>query len=192
MGISVLKVTCGGAVEDNRDRELVEFVILMDMDIENYSNSPPTFNSITGQSWIDVTLTRGDIDVLLGILLQNLPQIKRIFILLRPKKGVLPAERKKIILQKKLFHRLLEENPSAAEKVIAVHGDITQPNLGMSDEDLTKVTEEVTIVFHIAAVVSFTKPLRYMANQNSVCVKHVIEFARKLKKLEKIRNDAFE
>nr|XP_042911961.1 fatty acyl-CoA reductase 1-like [Parasteatoda tepidariorum] len=98
--------------------------------------------------------------VLLGILLQNLPQIKRIFILLRPKKGVLPAERKKIILQKKLFHRLLEENPSAAEKVIAVHGDITQPNLGMSDEDLTKVTEEVTIVFHIAAVVSFTKPLR--------------------------------
>ncbi|XP_042911210.1 fatty acyl-CoA reductase 1-like [Parasteatoda tepidariorum] len=83
-----------------------------------------------------------------------------------------------------LFHRLLEENPSAAEKVIAVHGDVSQPNLGMSDKDYAKVTEEVTIVFHIAAVVSFTKPLRYMANQNSVSVKHVIEFARKLKKLE--------
>ncbi|XP_042896067.1 fatty acyl-CoA reductase 1 isoform X2 [Parasteatoda tepidariorum] len=122
--------------------------------------------------------------VLLEVLLRCLPGIKNIFILLRSKKGVLPNERKKLIFQKRVFCKLLEENPNAPEKVIVVEGDISEPNLGMSDEDFIKVTNEATIIFHVAATISFIKPLRYIAVHNCVGVKNVIELGRKMKNLE--------
>lgn len=56
--------------------------------------------------------------------------------------------------------KLKVDNPDALNKVFVVPGDVTQENLGMNENDLEKITKEVSIVFHCAATVSFFKPLR--------------------------------
>ncbi|GFY75962.1 fatty acyl-CoA reductase [Trichonephila inaurata madagascariensis] len=122
--------------------------------------------------------------VLLEILLRCFPGIQAIYILLRSKKGVSPQERRKETFSKQLFDELKKTNPSALDKVHVVAGDIALPNMGMSEEDLLKVTENVTMVFHCAACISFFKPLRYIFQQNVGGVNNAIELCKKLKHCE--------
>lgn len=53
------------------------------------------------------------------------------------------------------------KDPSALKKVVVVTGDVAFENLGISEEDMKKITREVSVVFHCAAAISFMKPLRY-------------------------------
>ncbi|PRD33311.1 UNVERIFIED_CONTAM: far1 [Trichonephila clavipes] len=122
--------------------------------------------------------------VLLEILLRCFPGIQAIYILLRSKKGVSPQERRKETFSKPIFDELKKTNPNALDKVYVVAGDIALPNMGMSEEDLLKVTENVTMVFHCAACISFFKPLRYIFQQNVVGVNNAIELCKKLKHCE--------
>ncbi|GFY62225.1 alcohol-forming fatty acyl-CoA reductase [Trichonephila inaurata madagascariensis] len=122
--------------------------------------------------------------VILEILLRCFPGIQAIYILLRSKNGVGPQERKKEIFSRPLFNELKKINPSALEKVHVVAGDIALPNMGISEEDLLKVTENVTIVFHCAACISFFRPLRFIFLQNVAGVNNAIELCKKLKYCE--------
>jgi len=45
-----------------------------------------------------------------------------------------------------------------------VEGALEQPDLGLSEEDLHHVSEEVSIVFHTAATIKFDAPLRCVDN----------------------------
>ncbi|GBN66245.1 hypothetical protein AVEN_218083-1 [Araneus ventricosus] len=58
-----------------------------------------------------------------------------------------------------IFEKLKEENPELLGKVHVISGDASLPNLGMNGDDTHQLLEEVSIVFHCAAVVNFTKPL---------------------------------
>lgn len=60
-----------------------------------------------------------------------------------------------------VFDGLKSQRPSVLGKVIPVIGDIMQPQLGLSQSDLTALIENVTIVYHSAASVRFDEPLRY-------------------------------
>ncbi|CAL1284227.1 unnamed protein product, partial [Larinioides sclopetarius] len=97
--------------------------------------------------------------VLLEALLRCCPGIKSIYILLRSKKNVNPDIRKEQIFNKKIFEKLKEETPEFLEKVHLIAGDISLPNLGMNEDDVQLLIQEVSIVFHCAAVISFMKPL---------------------------------
>lgn len=63
-----------------------------------------------------------------------------------------------------IFCKIKEKDPDALEKIVVVPGDIAQENLGMTKDDLQKVTEQVSVVFHCAAAVTFFKPLRQKAS----------------------------
>ncbi|GIX68926.1 fatty acyl-CoA reductase [Caerostris extrusa] len=55
--------------------------------------------------------------------------------------------------------------------------------MGMSQVDFLKVIQEVTIVFHVAASISFMKPLRFMLKHNAKALDYVIDLCKELKKL---------
>lgn len=59
-----------------------------------------------------------------------------------------------------LFERLQEEQPEFADKIIAVNSDLTQPELNLSKEDRSILTENVDIIFHCAATIRFNEPLK--------------------------------
>lgn len=54
-----------------------------------------------------------------------------------------------------LFDKLKANRPEFLTKVQPVKGDITMEGLGLSDEDETRLAEEVQIVFHAAATINF-------------------------------------
>ncbi|GFR30012.1 putative fatty acyl-CoA reductase CG8306 [Trichonephila clavata] len=144
----------------------------------------------TSEQWEDLTqlldkfqniFSQNKYDVLLESLLRIFSGIQSVYILLRPKKGVSPQERKKEILSRTIFNELRKANPNVFEKIHVVEGDVSLPNMGMSEEDLLKITEHVTIVFHCAASINFFKPFRYIFTNNVVGVNNAIELCKKLK-----------
>ncbi|KAH6935379.1 hypothetical protein HPB50_005408 [Hyalomma asiaticum] len=63
-------------------------------------------------------------------------------------------------ISNKVFSRVKEEDPSALSKVVPVAGDILEPGLGLCEEDVAELVENVSIVYHSAASVRFDEPLR--------------------------------
>lgn len=69
------------------------------------------------------------------------------------------------------------DDAAGAERVIAVRGDIEQPELGLSRELSLRLAEQVGDVLHIAATVSFTLPLAESRATNVDGTRHVLQFA---------------
>lgn len=65
-----------------------------------------------------------------------------------------------LTLYPQLFERLQEEQPGFAEKIIAVNSNLTQPELDLSKEDQSILTENINIIFHCAATIRFNEPLK--------------------------------
>ncbi|GIY24851.1 fatty acyl-CoA reductase 1 [Caerostris darwini] len=122
--------------------------------------------------------------ILLETLLRCFPGIRSIYILLREKRGVQPECRKEQIFKKKIFTKLKEKQTGVLKKVHVIAGDVTLPRIGMSQVDFLKVIQEVTIVFHVAASISFMKPLRFMLKHNAKALDYVIDLCKELKKID--------
>ena len=59
-----------------------------------------------------------------------------------------------------VFDRIREENRKALNKVIPIQGDITFDGLGIPENELNLLIQDVSIVFHSAATVKFDEPLK--------------------------------
>lgn len=55
-----------------------------------------------------------------------------------------------------------QDQPDFAEKIIAVNSDLTQPELNLSKADQSILAENIDIVFHCAATVRFSEPLKWV------------------------------
>ncbi|MFC7440249.1 SDR family oxidoreductase [Laceyella putida] len=104
----------------------------------------------------------------------------------------------------KLFHALQEKSPSASF-VFLVHptqltkarhmcsnphiqllpGDITKEHLGLSKNQLKQLQEEVTHVFHLAALYNLAVPKEAAHAVNVVGTEHVNRFVRSLNNLQR-------
>uniref|UniRef100_A0A915KWH3 Fatty acyl-CoA reductase n=1 Tax=Romanomermis culicivorax TaxID=13658 RepID=A0A915KWH3_ROMCU len=103
--------------------------------------------------------------VLVEKLLRSVPSLKRVFLLIRPcpKNSTSAKHRLDGLLHSQLFSILKEKSPHVFEKVIAVDGNLTDENLGLSENDAKTLLNEVSIVFHCAATVKFDEALRLLA-----------------------------
>ncbi|GBM75522.1 hypothetical protein AVEN_180636-1 [Araneus ventricosus] len=86
--------------------------------------------------------------------------------------------------EKEIFEKLRKETPELLGKVLVISGDASLPNLGMNGDDTQLLLEEVSIVFHCAAVINFKKPLEFLLKNNVLSLSSVIELCRKMKKFE--------
>lgn len=60
----------------------------------------------------------------------------------------------------KLFDRIKEMKIEYKSKLIAVEGDLLEPDLGISDKDRQELIHNVNVVFHSAATVRFDEPVK--------------------------------
>ncbi|XP_063619039.1 putative fatty acyl-CoA reductase CG5065 [Cydia splendana] len=97
---------------------------------------------------------------LLEKLLYTCNGIDKIYVLLRPKKGLSPAERVQNISNSLVFQRLKSNRPEDLNKIIPVTGDLSAPGLGLSAKDEEALLNNVSVVFHSAATVKLNEPLR--------------------------------
>ena len=85
--------------------------------------------------------------------------VSRIYLLIRPKKGVAPFDRLDTILKTPIFEDWKAKKPKEVAKLIPLKGDISKPMLGLSEDDYNTLVENVSIVFHSAATVKFDEPI---------------------------------
>uniref|UniRef100_UPI00398EB732 fatty acyl-CoA reductase 1 isoform X4 n=1 Tax=Pristiophorus japonicus TaxID=55135 RepID=UPI00398EB732 len=97
--------------------------------------------------------------VLVEKLLRSCPEVKAIYILVRPKAGQSMQERVRDMMKCKLFDRVRED---FQKKIIPVGSELMQPNLAISSEDTERLLSCINVVFHCAATVRFDEPLKWM------------------------------
>lgn len=119
--------------------------------------------------------------VLIEKLLRVCTGIRHIFVLIRPKRNKQPQERLQELLKVPLFDGYDYE--MLQEKVIVVEGDVTYSNLGLSDQNLLKIMNEVSVIFHSAATVKFDEPLKQSVGINIAGTKNMIDVCRKIPQL---------
>lgn len=120
--------------------------------------------------------------VLIEKLLRSCPEIATIFVLIRAKKGKTPDERLNAITELALFTPLRRVMPGVLNKLQAVSGDVTELQLGLSNEDAERL-KNVSIIFHSAASVRFDDSLKYAVFMNTRGTRELCLFAEKLEKL---------
>ncbi|CAG9831041.1 unnamed protein product [Diabrotica balteata] len=121
---------------------------------------------------------------LLEKLLRSCPDIQRIYLLMRSKKGRNVNERLEELLKNPVFGRLRDENDDIFMKIRPISGDISLVNLGMCNEDLLELVENVDIVFHSAATVKFNEDLKQALIYNTLGTKRILDFCCVLKQLK--------
>ncbi|XP_004518286.1 putative fatty acyl-CoA reductase CG5065 [Ceratitis capitata] len=124
--------------------------------------------------------------VLVEKLLRSCPEIKRIYLLIRSKKGVDPLIRKEQFFKCVIFNKILKENPNVVHKVQVVKGDVLEDELGLNANDTNELASNVEIVFHCAANVRFDQPLRPMVQMNVLGTLKLLQLAEKMTNLQVI------
>lgn len=121
--------------------------------------------------------------VLIEKLLRTCAGIATIFVLIRPKRDKHPQERLQELFACKLFDIVRQQDEGLLSKVIAVDGDIEEVNLRLSDADLTRIRQQVSVVFNVAATVRFNEPLKKAVRTNIISLRNVVEVCRSISKL---------
>lgn len=85
-------------------------------------------------------------------LLNSCPNIGQIYLLLRSKREFTFDQRRERYLSYDIFENL-PNSKTLLDKLVFIEGSVDAKNLGLSPEVLSKVTSEVSLVFHSAASV---------------------------------------
>ncbi|NXW29678.1 FACR1 reductase, partial [Phaetusa simplex] len=122
--------------------------------------------------------------VLVEKLLRSSPEVKAVYILVRPKAGQSMQERVANMLKCKVFDRVREDCPNFHEKIKPINAELTQPKLAISAEDEEELLTRVNVVFHCAATVRFDEPLKHALQLNAMGTQRLLELARQMQNLE--------
>ncbi|XP_013175716.1 PREDICTED: fatty acyl-CoA reductase 1-like [Papilio xuthus] len=87
-------------------------------------------------------------------------EIKKMYVMVRPKKESMPCQRIVKIFEDPVFDGLKKMQPNFVDKIEAIEGDIAETRLGINDNNWNRLIEEVNVIFHMAAVVRFDAPLK--------------------------------
>ncbi|XP_063697146.1 putative fatty acyl-CoA reductase CG8306 [Culicoides brevitarsis] len=120
-------------------------------------------------------------------LLRCCPEVGKIYLLVRSKKGKSIETRIEDLIKNPIFERLIEEKSgSVFTKLEAVAGDVGQENLGLSNSDRQKLVENVNVVIHSAATLDFNETLRPTVNINLLGTRRIMELCQQIKKLKAV------
>lgn len=80
--------------------------------------------------------------------------VKRVYVLIRSKKNASAKERLDELLRSKIFS-FHQYSVNQLNKFVALDGDCSQVDMGLSEQDKQTLINEVDLVFHCAASVKF-------------------------------------
>ncbi|XP_065208694.1 putative fatty acyl-CoA reductase CG5065 [Planococcus citri] len=122
--------------------------------------------------------------VLVWKLLHSCPQLDTIFVLMRSKYGITSMSRRAEFFNSPVFENFKKNNPKIFEKVVLIAGDVGEDGVGLSDKDRDMLIDEISIVFHSAAILKMNSDLRTAINVNTVGTVRMLELAQQMKKLQ--------
>ena len=116
--------------------------------------------------------------------LLDLPEVERIYLLIRRQKSN-PAERRfeKMIEESPVFDPLFERHGDnlprfLRDKVEVVEGDVTQPGLGLNAEAALHLQKNLDLIVNSSGLTDFNPDLRDALATNTDAAVNILEFAR--------------
>ncbi|KRT85456.1 epimerase [Oryctes borbonicus] len=119
-------------------------------------------------------------------LLRSCPDIGNIYLLIREKKNKNMVTRIDEILDECIFDKLKIAYPKYKYKVVGIEGDCGLPKLGINEQERRLLTNEVNVVFHVAATVNFDEKLKTAVNINVKGTKELLTFCKEMTKLKAV------
>nr|XP_032525853.1 fatty acyl-CoA reductase wat-like isoform X1 [Danaus plexippus plexippus] len=116
-------------------------------------------------------------------LLRSCPDVKKIYLLTRPKKNKDIIKRLQEQFDDCLYDKLRKERPDFIQKIQVVDGDVSKIGLGINDEDRKNIINEVEYIFHGAATVRFDEALKTAVLINVRGTREMLVLARACTKL---------
>ncbi|XP_049777360.1 fatty acyl-CoA reductase wat-like [Schistocerca cancellata] len=107
-------------------------------------------------------------------------RVRKVFLLIRPKRGKDVQARLADMLADPLFDQVRSRVAKLEERLAPVEGDCALPGLGLREQDRAALLAQVHVVFHVAASVRFDEPLRYAAAINVRGTQDVIKLAKEM------------
>ena len=128
--------------------------------------------------------------VLLSMLLDRFPEIGRAYVMVRRGSGTDSESRFwQSVVTSPAFDPLRARHggpDGLAEflraRVRVVDGDITETNLGLSEEDAQRVAQDIDVLINSSGRVTFNPPLESALKTNVAGTKNVIAFAKRMKR----------
>jgi fatty acyl-CoA reductase len=122
--------------------------------------------------------------VLVEKLLRQCKTIKRVYILLRAKKGVGIEKRFESFKNLIIFNKLKQSDPKVFEKLTAIEGDLMEDNSGISRGDEDHLRKNLNFIIHCAASVKFDEPLKVALKMNTISTRNMLELAESCENLK--------
>ncbi|KAF2895080.1 hypothetical protein ILUMI_11092, partial [Ignelater luminosus] len=157
------------------DNELIEIRKEEKSEILNFFDDTSVF--ITGTTGF---LGR----LILEKLLRACKGIKRIYVLIRAKKGKSIQQRYEDLFDLVIYDGLKRKDPRIFDKVVLIEGDCILPNMGMSEQNQQIILNDVNCVFHCAAIVRFDETLRAYAYANVRATRDLLLLAKSMRNLK--------
>lgn len=112
--------------------------------------------------------------------------VNNIYVIVRNKKGKDIHSRIDDVFDDPLFERLKKEQPKFRHKILAISGDCSLPELGISPEERVTLQKNVQIVFHVAATVRFDEKLKLALAINVNGTKEVLDLCKEMENLKSV------
>ncbi|KAH8355759.1 hypothetical protein KR200_004909 [Drosophila serrata] len=109
--------------------------------------------------------------------------VKRIYTLTRPKRGVSVEDRISAWEKERFFKVLLKARPQALKRISPIAGDCLEPDLGISESDRSLLVSNVQVVIHGAATVRFDEALHLALAINVRATRMMIQLAKQMTQL---------
>src|SRR5262245_23656533 len=124
--------------------------------------------------------------VIVERLLRCAPDIERIYLLIRPQSEALLSAATRFeteVLTSGAFEALARVHGDrwrafAREKIVPIDGDVSQPRLGLADDNYASLASCVDVIINAAASVTFDAPIDEAVLHNTKSVQRMAEFAR--------------
>jgi len=125
--------------------------------------------------------------VWLAMVLERIPDVGRVYLLLRGKGRGVKERFEKIVNEGYVFAPLHERFGEGladhmAERLEVVAGDVSRPDLGLDAEVAERLRDRVDLVINFAGLVDFNPDLRDAADTNVMGAVHVADFVLSCKK----------
>ncbi|OWR51076.1 hypothetical protein KGM_211700 [Danaus plexippus plexippus] len=118
-------------------------------------------------------------------ILRTIPDVGKIYLLMRPKKGKEIADRLQEFPGNPVFEHLLQNtSKDIFNKLVPISGDVGVENLGINDNDRQILIDEVNIVIHSAATLDFEENLRPTVKINVLGTRYVMDLCQQIKNLK--------
>jgi thioester reductase-like protein len=143
--------------------------------------------SLAGKTILLIGVTGFIGKVWLVHLLTDLPEIRRIYLLIRPQRSTSGVER---------FEKMVEDSPVFGplhdhygarfeqfmrERVEVVEGDVGKPGLGLAEDVATRLASEVDLIVNSSGLTDFNPDLRDALSANVDSTLYLIDFVRQSK-----------